>query len=140
MKIYWDETPPEETHRQLLERALQAAAAYANAVEDNEVSVSFVSATEIQKLNHDYRGKDVETDVLSFPGFPGGLALGDVVICLEVAKQQALEYNHSYERELSFLAVHGLLHLLGYDHETPQAEAEMCEVQEKIMQTIGVQR
>ena len=107
---------------------------------DCEVSLSFCTPDEIKALNRDYRNKDAETDVLSFPGFPGSPALGDIVICTDVAKRQAEEYGHSYERELSFLAVHGLLHLLGYDHETPEDETNMCDMQDKIMQAMGIPR
>jgi probable rRNA maturation factor len=140
MRIYWNEAPLPNALQALLTRALSASAAYANAPDACEVSVSFVGLDEIRGLNRDYRNKDEETDVLSFPGFLGSPALGDIVICSEAAERQAREYGHTFERELTFLAVHGLLHLLGYDHMTPEDEEEMCAAQDSIMQAIGVQR
>ena len=99
--------------------------------ENAEVSVTFVDGDEIRELNARFRNKDSVTDVLSFPQFDdiheivndaegdvlsGDLLLGDVVICREVAEKQAEEYGHSYERELMYLFVHSMMHLLGYDH------------------------
>ncbi len=81
---------------------------------------------EIQKLNKEYRDKDKPTDVLSFPVRMNG-ALGQLVISLETAERQAAELHQSTEEELRFLFTHGLLHLLGYDHETPHEEAAMLE-------------
>jgi probable rRNA maturation factor len=101
--------------------------------EDYEVSISFVDNNEIRELNKQYRDKDTATDVLSFPLMEFEVTeenynnedefvqedrlLGDIVISLEKAKEQAAEYEHSFERELAFLVVHGVLHLLGMDHE-----------------------
>jgi probable rRNA maturation factor len=144
LQIYWDDVPLPETQRLLLERALEMG--YANFFSNRrkvdlcEVSVSFLSSDAIRTLNRDYRNMDSETDVLSFPGFAGSPALGDIVICLEVAERQAQEYGHSFERELAFLAVHGLLHLLGYDHDTPEGEAAMCAAQEEILRKVGLGR
>ena len=117
-----------------------------------EISVSFVSMEEIHALNLEFRGKDKPTDVLSFPMAEGDEAgdidpgngavlLGDIVICAQKAVSQAAEYGHSPEREFAFLAVHSILHLLGYDHETSEAdEAYMKEKQEQILTKIGVPR
>lgn len=117
-----------------------------------EISVSFVGKEEIHALNLEYRGKDKPTDVLSFPMAEGDEAgdidpengavlLGDIVICAEKAVSQAAEYGHSPEREFAFLAVHSILHLLGYDHETSEAdEAYMKEKQELVLAKIGVPR
>jgi probable rRNA maturation factor len=140
MKIYWDETPLPDSHRTLLTSALTACVAYGGMSVLCEVNISFVSAEEMQKLNRDYRGMDNVTDVLSFPGFAGSSALGDIVICLEVAARQALEHGHSYERELAFLTVHSFLHLIGYTHDDREEEEKMCTAQEDIMQRIGVTR
>jgi len=100
---------------------------------------------EIQTLNRDYRNKDTATDVLSFPvnnelATGPSISLGDIVICVEVAQKQANEYGHNLDRELAFLLVHGMLHLLGYDHETPEDEAEMCAAQEDILAKLCITR
>ena len=104
-----------------------------------EVSVSFVDAERIHGLNRDYRGVDRPTDVLSFPlgqdGVydrnleTGALQLGDIVISIEKAVEQARIYGHSLQREIGFLTVHSMLHLLGYDHES--GGLEMVRMREK---------
>lgn len=112
-----------------------------------EVSVSFVDDAAIHELNREHRSVDRPTDVLSFPQFepdedfppaPIPYALGDIVVSIETAQRQAAEYNHPFERELGFLLAHGLLHLLGYDHETPEDESEMRERQRELLTTIGL--
>ena len=116
-----------------------------------EVSVSFVSNAEIRRLNRQFRGKDKSTDVLSFPlgengvydinHETGAMLLGDVVISMETAVNQAKAYGHSLEREVGFLTVHSLLHLLGYDHETsPLDAANMREREEFILGELGISR
>lgn len=119
---------------------------------DAEVSVSFVSNKEIRSLNKAYRAKDKETDVLSFPltgedgtteinAETGAVLLGDVVISLEMAVKQANMYGHSLEREIGFLTVHSMLHLLGYDHETsPLDERIMREKEETVLGNLGISR
>lgn len=113
-----------------------------------EVSFSFVSAAEIKDLNRVYRGKDVVTDVLSFPmheDFIGNrqtilkenpflpLLLGDIVICVQQAETQAKEYGNTLTRELSYLSVHSILHLLGYDHMAEDEKAVMRRIEKDIM-------
>lgn len=113
-----------------------------------EVSLTFVGSTEIQELNQIYRGKDEVTDVLSFPqydsaeGLPeeGQLLLGDVVICTEQALLQADDFGHSDERELVYLFIHSILHLLGHDHMREEEKAAMREREETILTEIGVER
>ena len=113
---------------------------------DYELSVSFVTDAEIAGLNKQYRDLDKPTDVLSFPAMdmqPGQVThlLGDIVISTETAARQAEEYAHSLERELAFLAVHGVLHLMGLDHETSPQDAEiMDEIQESILAAQGLAR
>ena len=118
---------------------------------DAEVSVTFVTNAEIRKLNAAYRQKDAVTDVLSFPLSEDGkyepnaetglAALGDIVISLETALRQAEIYGHSVEREIGFLTVHSMLHLLGYDHaESPLAERIMREKEEAVLTKIGIER
>lgn len=114
-----------------------------------EISVTFVSTEEIHELNRVYRGKDNMTDVLSFPqyesmqeikGVNGILCLGDVVICPEQALLQADEFGHSNERELVYLFVHSIFHLLGYDHLEEKDRNQMRVQEEKIMSQIGLIR
>jgi len=112
------------------------------------ISLSFAMKDEIQRLNKAYRGKDEPTDVLSFPQFnsldelpeEGDILLGDVVICVEIAMEQAKEYGHSQERELLYLFTHSILHLLGYDHMNDEERQVMREKEEKVMEAIGLPR
>lgn len=113
-----------------------------------EISVTFVSTEEIHELNKIYCGKDSVTDVLSFPQYDSlkemrnerVLCLGDVVICSEQALLQADEFGHSSERELVYLFVHSVFHLLGYDHMNEDEKSEMRTQEEKIMSQIGLLR
>ena len=109
------------------------------------VSISLVSEDIIQNINRDYRHIDKVTDVISFAFLDNEdrdsilksdseVVLGDIYICLDVAKRQAQEYGHSLDRELRFLFIHGLLHLLGYDHMTKEDEEVMFPLQEKILE------
>lgn len=114
-----------------------------------EISVSIVTNEEIQKLNKEFRNIDKATDVLSFPmcTFDMGEAfdynendeiiLGDIVISIDKAKEQAEEYGHSLEREIAFLTVHSMLHLMGYDHMEAEEEKEMIKKQKEILQQAG---
>ena len=92
------------------------------------VTIALVSDRDIRRLNRDFRGKDTPTDVLSFPG-PGPRAaiLGDIAIATGVARRQARELGHSVQTELRVLALHGLLHLLGYDHERDDGRMQRAE-------------
>ncbi len=126
-----------------------------------EVTVSLVGDAEMRRLNRRYRGRDEPTDVLSFPlHSPGAirpgdrtrptgggdassalpLLLGDVVISVERAARQAGEYGHPLAREMAFLAVHGVLHLLGYDHETAEEERAMSGEAEIVLAAVGLER
>ena len=162
MKIYWDTDTTELTAKQtaLLDRVASAVAVHEKILDGYVASILFVDTSEIQALNRDYRGKDATTDVLSFPvpetftnlSYPtvdtlennnatkAEKTLGDIVICMEIAKQQASEYGHSLERELAFLVVHGMLHLLGYDHETAEDETSMFSIQDAILEGLGIIR
>ncbi len=137
--------------RLLIRRCCQAVLSFDGFTQDAEVSVSFVSNNEIKNLNKAFRNKDSVTDVLSFPlGEDGkfdinketGCAqLGDVVISLETAMRQAEIYGHSLEREIGFLTVHSMLHLLGYDHEvSPLEERIMREKEEQVLSQLGISR
>lgn len=116
-----------------------------------ECAVRLVDDATIQELNRDFRQLDRATDVLSFPLWEPDeewildegethVLLGDLVISTPQARRQAKEYGHSFRRELSFLAVHGLLHLLGYDHQTPAEEQRMFRRQEEILERCGLPR
>ena len=114
-----------------------------------EISVTFVDMDEIHQLNREYREVDRPTDVLSFPQFydleeeipeVGEICLGDVVICKDKAAEQAEEFGHSFEREIIYLFVHSVLHLLGYDHMEDDEKACMRAREEKIMEHLGVLR
>ncbi|MGE6488391.1 rRNA maturation RNase YbeY [Paenisporosarcina sp. NPDC076898] len=137
---------------EMIEKMLHHAAQAEGIESGSELSVTFVNNEEIQQINHEYRGKNVPTDVISFAmeelgegemaieveGVPR--MLGDIIISVERAKEQAADYGHSEERELGFLAIHGFLHLLGYDHMEVDEEKEMTEKQEAILQSFGLRR
>lgn len=122
-----------------------------------EISVVLTNNQGIKELNRLHRDIDRATDVLSFPMFEydedgniiedfaeysrmGNMLLGDIVISLERAKEQSVEYGHSFEREVGFLAVHSMLHLLGYDHIEPQDEEEMFGYQREILERMRLFR
>ena len=138
--------------RNTVKKAIIAALDYQEIDFPVEISVTFTDNEKIHALNKEYRQKDMPTDVLSFPLFDNGeieyddesdepCALGDIVISLEKAVQQADEYGHSLEREASFLAVHSVLHLLGFDHEVSDEDEEyMKESAEEILSGIGLKR
>lgn len=116
-----------------------------------EVSVSFVDNEQIKQLNNEFRDKNTATDVLSFPlgengvydynNETGAYMLGDIVISVERAIEQAQMYGHSLRREIGFLTVHSMLHLLGYDHEGSNLEAlRMREKEELVLTKLGLQR
>ncbi|MDT2795943.1 rRNA maturation RNase YbeY [Enterococcus cecorum] len=136
---------------------LDFAGDYLKLKPDTEMSVTFMNNAEIREINRDYRNKDQATDVISFAledEGEGELAIifdedeafdlprniGDIMISVERAKEQAQEYGHSFDRELGFLAVHGFLHLNGYDHMTPEDEKEMFTLQEDILTAYGLKR
>jgi probable rRNA maturation factor len=144
-------TLTEET-MELVEKVLQFAAQQQAIKDGSEVSVTFVTNEAIQDINRTYRNKDVPTDVISFAMEEMGegeieiknadmpMLLGDIVISVERANEQAESYAHTFERELCFLAVHGFLHLLGYDHGTKEEEQVMFGLQETILQAFGLKR
>ena len=110
-------------------------------------SIVFVDEDFIQEMNSVYRGKDAVTDVISFAFEDNGnvladscRVLGDIYVCIPRMKEQAIAYGHSEKRELSFLVVHGLLHLLGYDHMNKEEETIMFSLQEEILESVGILR
>ena len=130
----------------IVRKAIFNTLVYEGFDKDVEVSVTFTDNEQIKELNSQYRGKDSATDVLSFPMFDClsnapdlvSLPLGDIVISLERAAEQAFNFFHSLYHEVAFLTVHSTLHLLGYDHETSEEEEEeMFRKQKEIMEIIG---
>lgn len=135
-----------------VENLLQFAAEREGVQDQAEVSVTIVTNDDIQQINKEYRGKDTPTDVISFAleeegegeveivGAEMPPILGDIIISADRTREQAEEYNHSFKRELGFLAVHGFLHLLGYDHMTKEEEEEMFTKQKDLLDAYGLKR
>ena len=155
LRIYFDnhqdKFPLTYRLKMLVREAVEATLDYEQFGNPAEVSVTFVDNAEIKDLNKKFRGINKATDVLSFPLFDYegeseeppvdemlGM-LGDIVLSLEKAEAQAKEYGHSFEREVAFLTVHSMLHLLGYDHETGEEdEADMRRRQSAVMDLMGL--
>lgn len=141
--------------KKLFCEALEIKQQNCNQIKDKnfEVSLRFSSEEEIKEINKEYRGVDKKTDVLSFPIIDfnndedleselsqNELMLGDIIICKQVAKSQAKEYQHSLKREICFLALHGFLHLLGYDHIEENDEIEMQAIAKLILEKNNIYR
>ena len=134
----------------MLSQAIKEAICLCDGPEEAEVSLMLVDDQRIHDLNLEYRGVDRPTDVLSFAlqeesdEEPDAMfeddMLGDIVISAERAREQAKEYGHSFEREIVYLAVHGTLHLLGYDHEEELDRQEMRSKEEAVMALLGLER
>lgn len=149
----------------LIDQVIEAVLEHRGCPYEAQVSLTIVGNEEIQALNKEYRDIDKATDVLSFPlidfdspadfkkieaqegalGFyfdpdSGELVLGDIVLCYDKAEDQAQAYGHSFERELGFLIVHSMLHLLGYDHMEEAEESIMFKLQEEILDKAGLKR
>lgn len=158
MKIYFTNVG---IWRCSIKRTLEGALKYLGQPSSQlELSLSVVTPEQIKQLNGQFRNVDAVTDVLSFPSAEverkvidlaefdcdsintdtGRLNLGDIIICLDRAKQQAEEYGHSVKREVCFLALHSLLHLLGYDHIEQEDEQEMVQLQREILAKLHVNR
>ena len=148
LRIYFESDtaiPTPYSLKMLLRRAVAETLRYEGVESDCEVSVTFTDNEGIHALNKEYRNIDRPTDVLSFPqidyesGESAEGALGDIVLSLERADEQAKEFGHSFERECAFLCVHSVLHLLGYDHElSEEDDADMRKRQRDIMDVMGL--
>lgn len=145
MTIYYDgDQHLSQAQQEQIERILETVLTVENLLQAGEVSISLVSDDEIRQLNRDYRNKDQVTDVLSFPQVESldearqanYLFLGDIVINLDQVIRQAKEFQHSEARELSYLTVHSLYHLLGFDHETDDEKLAMRKKEKHIMQIL----
>lgn len=137
--------------RLLMRRCCQAVLQTEGFTETAEISITFISNDDIRKLNAEFRNVDAVTDVLSFPlgenGIydrnpeTGALLLGDIVISMQKAEQQAEMYGHTLQREVAYLTVHSVLHLLGYDHVNGGLEqVHMREREETVLAKLGLQR
>ena len=138
--------------QELVSKLLEFAATQEEVKEGSEVSITFVDNERIHEINKEYRQKDAPTDVISFAmeemgegeieikGSDEPVVLGDIIISIDRTKEQANEYGHSYERELGFLAVHGFLHLLGYDHMNEDDERVMFSRQRELLEKYGLTR
>ena len=138
--------------RCLVKAAVYAALAYEDFRRSAEISVTFTDNEGIREINREHRDIDSATDVLSFPILgddedgdvnpgTGAAILGDIVLSLERAREQAAEFGHSYTREVAFLTVHSVLHLLGYDHVNSEEEdKEMRARQHAILEYMGITR
>ena len=146
----------DEKHVELVQNVLQFASKQLNLKDNTEMSVTFVNNDEIKEINSKYSGVDRATDVISFAiedgedEFPLIMDeemaaeipenIGDIFVSIDKVSEQAEFLNHSYERELGFLVVHGFLHLNGYDHMKQEDEDVMFPLQRKIMDDYGLER
>ena len=152
-KIYFENNQEKEIIsyglKMLIRNSVEATLLYEEIDDHCEVSVTFVDNEEIREINRKFRNIDRATDVLSFPLFDeDGMdahveeldcMLGDIVLSLERAREQAAEFGHSFEREVAFLTVHSVLHLLGYDHElSDEDDADMRRRQTEIVEKRGL--
>ncbi len=155
LEIYFDDevSRVNDVTKELITKLLLHAATEEKLIGELELSITFMSDSEIQQINAEYRGKNASTDVISFAleetsegeieikeieGMPR--VLGDILISVDTAMRQAKEYGHDYHREIGFLALHGFLHLLGYDHMNEAEEAEMFGRQNEILASFGLER
>lgn len=145
-----EKTEPTPKQRETVIAVLTKAAEVLAIPAGAEVGVVFADDVYIRELNREYRGIDTATDVLSFAleegeeltveGGPDEILLGDIVISLETAARQADEFGHSLERELAYLTVHGMLHLVGHDHMDEEEKAAMRRQEEHILGLLGIGR
>jgi len=147
--LYSEENILDEAMIESLEKAAELCVEKEGlAAENAEISLTFVSKEEIRELNNQYRGIDNHTDVLSFPLIEDfdevdpddEYMLGDVVICLEKAREQAEEFGHSEAREIVYLFVHSVCHLLGFDHMEEDEKQEMRTREEEVMTLLDLER
>lgn len=142
--------------KEMIQSILEFSGDYIHLQKETELSILFVYNDKIQEINREFRFKDQPTDVISFAledevendlvinlaEFEGVLPrnIGDIVISVDKAAEQASEYGHSLDRELGFLALHGFLHLNGYDHMEPNEEKKMFGLQKEILDAYGLER
>ena len=140
-----------DEHKKIVLDVIKCALEFEHINSKPEISVCFVDNDEIKKLNKKFRSIDKETDVLSFPMIEfnsqpkdflikKNILLGDIIISLPKAFEQAKEYGHTIEREIAFLTAHGILHLLGYDHINSEDEKIMFDKQKTILARMNLKR
>ncbi|MBQ9071755.1 MAG: rRNA maturation RNase YbeY [Bacilli bacterium] len=141
-----NETTEEIKELDTVKKLVEFALKYQN-INNTVFNIIIVDQEKIHEINREYRGKDSVTDVISFALEDDNTfiktdfrVLGDIYICIEKAHSQSLEYGHSFLREISFLTIHGLLHLLGYDHMEKEEEKIMFELQERILREYGIEK
>lgn len=139
-------------YEQTIDLAVKESLLFESFEKECEISVSIVDNEEIQQINQQFRNINRPTDVLSFPQLTfeenekmqtnekGEVLLGDIILSIEKAKSQSEEYGHPLKREIAFLTVHSMLHLLGYDHMTEEEEKEMFKKQTKILEKMNIPR
>lgn len=131
-----------EEMENLIERVIKEVLKIEGKTDDYEVSISFVDNNEIKVLNRDFRGVDIETDVLSFPiedkfDFSTPI-LGDIIISMEKADEQAKEYGHTIDREVAYLIAHSMFHLIGYDHMNDEEKTIMRDKEKQVMRNLKI--
>lgn len=150
MDVLFENNTDKDVNTDLIEKVIAESLRYENVNNNAEISVTIVDNEEIREINNKFRNIDRATDVLSFPLIDyeieklpddgSKIYLGDIIISIERAEEQALEYGHSLDREIGFLTAHSMLHLLGYDHMVPEEEKVMFAKQEEILNNLGLKR
>lgn len=150
MDVLFENTTDKSVNRELIEKVIAESLRYEGVSDNCEISVTIVTNEEIHSINLKHRAIDRPTDVLSFPlidfekeSLPtdgSKIYLGDIIISIEKAEEQAKEYGHSIDREIGFLTAHSMLHLLGYDHMTKEEEEIMFKKQEEILNNLNLRR
>lgn len=137
----------DDEFKKFIKRCIKATLDYEKIEKDVQISYLFVDNQEIKKLNKKFRNKDTVTDVLSFPGYENLeevnskiLYLGDIVISCKRANSQAKEYEHSLKREIGYLTIHSILHLLGYNHKNKFDKKIMRSKEKDILKSIDLRR
>lgn len=154
VEIEYNGIPENKEYEDIIKRVMEVCFKEENLVGKNvEINVILTTPAEIRKINNEFRKIDRETDVLSFPMFEKEeLAIiqengsnipeviGDIVISIEQVKKQAIDYEHSFERELAYMVVHGFYHVMGYDHIYDEDKKKMREKEEVVLAKIGLER
>ncbi|PAT02360.1 rRNA maturation RNase YbeY [Candidatus Izimaplasma bacterium ZiA1] len=139
MKIHLINNYDNKNYDLIIKPVIDLASQIHSVQNDFEINIVLVDNQTIKKYNKEFRNKDYATDVLTFPNgeFKN---LGDLIISIDKVEEQSIEYNHSFNRELSFLVVHGFLHSIGYDHQTKEEENEMIELQNEVLNKLKINR
>lgn len=150
MDVLFENTTDIKVNEELISLVIAESLRYEGVSDNCEVSITIVDNDEIHSINLKHRGIDRPTDVLSFPLIDfeketlpddgSKIYLGDIIISIEKAEEQAKEYGHSLDREIGFLTAHSMLHLLGYDHMVEDEEKIMFKKQEEILNNLNLRR